>query len=232
MTWISVAVSVAGTVYSASQQADAAENAANTQAQGNAQALAVERENLAERRRQFDIGQRNLQPWIDNAMNWLPRYSKEVDNFVSGGLENVQKEPGYQFGLQQGQQALDRKTAAAGGRVSGAALKQANRYATDYATAGYDAAYRRSLQRLDRIAQMAGHQPIKDAASSTPPSSSAISGLLRSSADDAASAQLARGNIYGGAVNQVGAFASRGFRDYFNQPPTDTGGYDTLGRDD
>lgn len=65
--------------------------------------------------------------------------------------QEVMQDPGYQFGLQQGQQALDRKIAAMGGRVSGAALKAAARYGTDYASTGYNAAYQR---RNDHIAQL------------------------------------------------------------------------------
>jgi hypothetical protein len=42
-------------------------------------------------------------------------------------------EPGYQFGLNQGMNALQSSQAAKGGLYSGAALKAANQYAQDYA---------------------------------------------------------------------------------------------------
>lgn len=55
----------------------------------------------------------------------------------------VMAEPGYQFGLQQGQKALDRQMAARGMRNSGAALVAASRYGTDYATTKYGDAFNR-----------------------------------------------------------------------------------------
>jgi hypothetical protein len=221
MTWAVVAGAViaGGATYLSSQnQADAVNNAANTQAAGANASAAVQRDALQFQKDVYTQGQNNFAPWLGSAMNWLPRYSNEVQWFIDGGPQRVQQEPGYQFGLEQGQKAIDRKTAAAGGRVSGAAMKQASRYATDYATAGYDAAYKRSLQRLDRIAQMAGYAPIKDAsaaaqssANSISTGSNALSNVLSQGADNAASAQLARGNIYGGAFNQLAAYGSRGF---------------------
>jgi uncharacterized membrane protein len=55
-------------------------------------------------------------------------------------------DPGYEFGRQQGQQAIDRKAAAAGGRISGASLKAATQFGNDYATTGYSTAYNRVNQ--------------------------------------------------------------------------------------
>jgi len=56
---------------------------------------------------------------------------------------DVQNEAGYQFGLNQGMNALNNQLAARGMRNSGAALKQAARYGTDQATRYYDNAFNR-----------------------------------------------------------------------------------------
>jgi hypothetical protein len=122
------------------------------------------------------------------------------------------QDPGYQFGLDQGMQGLDRKIAAGGGRVSGASLKAATQYATNYATTGYNAAYQRRQDRLNRLQSLAGLGQTATGGSAAAGSSAAnaISGLYRDQGDNAGSAQLAQGNIWGNAINQgVAAYQNR-----------------------
>lgn len=69
-----------------------------------------------------------------------PDYGSLLKPFTGADLQN---EPGYQFGMQQGQQALDNRFAAAGSYLSGAALKGATRYAQDYAGTKYGEAFNR-----------------------------------------------------------------------------------------
>jgi len=59
---------------------------------------------------------------------------------------DLTKDPGYQFRLQQGQQALERSQAARGGMQSGAALKAAQEYGQGLADQTYGEAYQRWLQ--------------------------------------------------------------------------------------
>lgn len=210
MPWGVVAGAAIGLVGSAIQ-ADAAGDAADTQAASSAASI-------AEQRRQFDVNQANYKPFVDTAHRLLPQYEAEINKQVTPA--EVMSDPGYQFGMDQGQQALSRKAAAQGGRVSGASLKQASRYATDYASTGYQAAFARREARLARLSQLAGMSPITAAANSGQQSANAISSLLSSGGDAAAAAQLAQGNIWGGAANQIGAAANR----YFNQPSTSSGG--------
>lgn len=55
-------------------------------------------------------------------------------------------DPGYQFRLQQGQQALERSAAAKGSATGGSALKAAARYGQDYSSNEYGNVYNRALQ--------------------------------------------------------------------------------------
>jgi hypothetical protein len=121
---------------------------------------------------------------------------------------DVMRDPGYQFGLQQGQQALDRKVAAMGGRVSGAALKAAARYGTDYASTGYNAAYQRGQDRLNRLAAMAGlgQTATQASAQSGANATNAISNLMSSQGNASAAATMAQGNIWGNAANQLAGY--------------------------
>lgn len=52
---------------------------------------------------------------------------------AASATDALTKYPGYQFGVQQGQQALDRSAASKGLLLSGAQLKDAQRFGTDYA---------------------------------------------------------------------------------------------------
>jgi len=65
--------------------------------------------------------------------------------------QDLQNEPGYQFGLKQGQQALDRKAAAGGGYFSGAALKAAQTFGQDYAGTKYGEAFNRDTTTKNNI---------------------------------------------------------------------------------
>ena len=60
-----------------------------------------------------------------------------MDDYLSN------KDPGYQFGLDTGMNALNAQNAATGGLHSGAALKAAQRYGVDYGTTKYTDAYNR-----------------------------------------------------------------------------------------
>lgn len=121
------------------------------------------------------------------------------------------KEPGYQFGLQQGQTALDRRIAAMGGRVSGAALKASTRYNQDYATTGYAAAYNRQnsarSERLNRLQALAGFGQTAAATSGQvgAQTSNAISNLVSRQGDATGASKIAQSNIWGDAFNQVAA---------------------------
>lgn len=56
---------------------------------------------------------------------------------------DMKKDPGYQFRMDQGNQAIDRAAGARGSRYSGATLKGLQRYAQDYASGEYQNAYDR-----------------------------------------------------------------------------------------
>lgn len=96
---------------------------------------------------------------------WMDRYNKDLADYNAvkgssdwGSLlrgftgEDLQNEPGYQFGLDQGMQALDRGAAARGNYLSGAALKAGQRYAQDYAGTKFNDAFNRDSSTKSRVA--------------------------------------------------------------------------------
>ncbi len=201
MTWGYVAVAGA-TLVGGAMASDAASGAADTQAASSAAGI-------DEQRRQYDLTRGDYAPYRAAGTQALGRLQGEMD-WQFGGAEAL-NEPGYQFGLQQGQQALDRKAAAAGGRVSGAALKAASEYGTNYATTGYNAAYQRRQDRLNRLAALAGigQSATGSSAAAGASSANAITGLIGAQGNAGAAAQLAQGNIWGNAANQLGAIGQK-----------------------
>ncbi len=149
------------------------------------------------------------QPYADAGTSALSQYQAGIDTPTTAA--DVMQDPGYQFGLTQGQQAIDRRTAAAGGRVSGAAIKAANQYATNYATTGYQQAYQRGQNRLAQLANLAGmgQSTAGSMAGLQTQRANAIGNLLTGAGDTQAAATLARGNIWGNLLSSTGAGLAR-----------------------
>ncbi len=131
---------------------------------------------------------------------------------VSGA--EVMNDPGYAFGLQQGEQAIARRAAASGGRLSGAQLKAAGRFGTDYASTKYGEAYQRRQDRLNRLQALAGigQTSTNASAAAGQNSTNAITGLLSNQGDTNAANRLNQGNIWSDTVNQFGALYGRNQR--------------------
>jgi hypothetical protein len=201
MTWGLVAVAGA-TLVGGALASESASDAADTQAQSSANAI-------SEQRRQYDLTREDYAPYRTAGTTALGRLQGEMDQPFTGA--EALAEPGYQFGLQQGQLALDRKAAAAGGRVSGAALKAASEYGTNYATTGYNAAYQRRQDRLNRLAALAGIGQSATGSSAAAGATAAgnITGLISGQGNAAAAGQLAQGNIWGNTANQLGAIGQK-----------------------
>lgn len=178
-------------------------------AASNAQ-LAATNTAIGEQQREFDTNQANEQPYLDAGKTALGQYATSI-NTPTTSADVMANDPGYQFQMDQGQTALDRKIAAMGGRVSGAALKATDQYATNYATTGYNAAYQRSQDRLNRLAALAGLGQTATGASAAAgqASTNAITGLQTSQGDATAASSLASANIWGNAGNQLAAIAQR-----------------------
>jgi hypothetical protein len=197
---------VGGAVIGGVVTSNAAGKAADAQKEGTDKAL-------SENARQFDITQANQAPYLAAGKTALGQFAAENDTPLD--VSNLQMDPGYQFGLKQGQQAIDRQTAAAGGRISGAALKAAAQYGTDYATTGYSSAYARANQtrtdRLNRLAALAGigQTATQSVAAQGANTAGANSALMVAAGNNAGAAQLAQGNIWGNAGNQIMALYGR-----------------------
>lgn len=147
---IAGASTVAGAVISsigASKAAGAARDAANAA--------------NAEQRYQYDQTRTDQAPWRNTGSSALSSIAKLYGLDTTDANGNVIKgtgkanfssftaSPDYQFNLQQGQQAIDRSAAARGGLLSGAAVREGERYASGLASQEYGG-------YVNRLAQVAG----------------------------------------------------------------------------
>jgi hypothetical protein len=106
-----------------------------------------------------------LQPYLDAGSTAEGQLSQGLQpggvfNSNPSATDILSQDPGYQFRLQQGQQALERSAAAKGGATSGGALKALTQYGQDYGSAEYNNAFQRYnttqgnlFNRLQSVAQ-------------------------------------------------------------------------------
>jgi hypothetical protein len=98
---------------------------------------------------------------------------------------DLQNDPGYQFNLEQGNQALDRTQLARGGYFSGEALKEAQKFGQGLADTTYNDAYSRALQK-----QTAGLQ-----------GAAATAGVNENIGNIKANSITNKNNLYSGALS-------------------------------
>lgn len=119
-------------------------------------------------------------------------------------LQALQNQPGYQFGLSQGQTAIDRSAASRGGLYSGNTQKALQRYGQDYAGTKLGETY-------NRLASVAGlGQTATNQTGYAGMNFGAQAGQNAIGAGNAGAANaLNQGNIWGNAINQIGAYGNR-----------------------
>lgn len=139
MSGIAVAGLAVG-MYGANRQASAIEDAARGQQAGT-------NLSLSELKRQFDIQQNNLAPWMRAGRMALGE--QEALMGLGGDTEASNRalleSPGYKFALEQGNRNLAGSVAARGGMGSGKAMTSALQFGQNYATG----------QRANRLSELA-----------------------------------------------------------------------------
>lgn len=139
---------IAGNLGSGYMNAQAAKDAASTQADAQRQALALQ-EKMYNQQVALNAPFRELGLGAQNKLAGMlgvggdktsPEYGSLMKDF---SMADYQADPGYAFRMSEGLKALDRSAAARGGLLSGATLKGAQRYGQDLASQEYQNAYNR-----------------------------------------------------------------------------------------
>ena len=135
-----------------------------------------------------------------------PDYGSLMRDFTGADLQN---EPGYQFGMAEGQKAIDRRAASGGGYFSGAALKAAQRFGQDYAGTKFNEAFNRDTSnKTNKFNRLTGLiSPGQTAANQVGQSGQNYAGAVGSNLTNNANAQgassIAQGNAWANTINQL-----------------------------
>lgn len=171
-------------------------------------------------------------PFLDAGQNALFELQGRLPQLTRGyDPKQLTSEPGYMFGLQQGQQALERSLAARGRGVSGAALRAASEYGTNYGTTKLNDAFSRQMQgnqqtynQLMGLTQL-GQASANGMAASNQQFASAAGGNMIGAANARAAGQIGATNQLIGGLNQgLSAYNNRTQQAPGYDPRTTAGG--------
>jgi len=154
MPW-SFIVPAAISLFTSSEQSDAAQQAASTAGAASDRAAQLQRETareqLALQQRMYEEGVARQQPFYSAGVNALPELV-QASKYTPFGMDQFQQDPGYAFRLKEGQKRLDRSAAARGGLISGGALKAATEYGQEMGSQEYMNAFNRyQTERAARL---------------------------------------------------------------------------------
>ena len=194
-------------------QARAATNAANTQANSQAQALALQQKNLdattARLQPYQTLGNNSIGP-LQAAMGYNPDGSVNQNsilhqqfspgaNFSAPTEAEAQATPGYQFTLDQGLKSTQNGAAARGLGTSGAAMKGAAGYATGLADSTYNDVYSRALSTFNT-----NYTANKNTFATNYGTASDNAGRLQTLVGNGQNAAVQTGALSGASTNSIG----------------------------
>ena len=192
-------------------QADAARYAADVSNQGTMAGI-------SETRRQYDQSRADQLPWLQTGQRQLGvlegRLPDLTSTFTGADLQN---DPGYQFGLNQGLDAVSARARALGISNSGGTMKELLRYGNDYAGTKFQEAWARDQSEKQSIYNMlagisgTGQVAGNNLASQGANASQSIAGLYAQNATTAGNAAMQAGNAAANGITS-GANASAAAR--------------------
>lgn len=198
---ITAGVGAVGTIASGVIGAGAAKSAANAQTQAAQDAQNTQLQ-------MYNQTRSDLSPFMTAGTGALSQLAN-IFGFGAGGsgpnanaaLSQLTQFPGYQFGLDQGVQALDRSAASKGLLLSGAQLKDAQTFGQDYAQQQAWAPYVSELNTLSGQGEnaAAGVGNAGTAAGQGIASSQLAAGQAQ------AAGAVSQGNIIGSGINSLGS---------------------------
>lgn len=157
MAWAAAAV-VGGSILGGVISGNAAKDAAGVQAAAGDRAT-------AETARQYEQNRQDMMPWHDAGVDALGQITAGIK---PGGdfnrdftLADFNADPGLQFRMNQGRDAVEGSAAARGGLLSGGTLKALTNYGQEFGSQEYGKAYDRfnnnMTTRFNRLSSVAGN---------------------------------------------------------------------------
>jgi hypothetical protein len=199
---------------SGAMQAKSAEKAANTQKQVADENIAYQREVDAQKRA-------DLEPWRQAGLKALDELQAGIaDGSFDPSKFEFEKDPGYDFRLEQGQKALERSAAAHGNLFSGQLGEALTEYGQDYASNEYDRAYARAADakrtNYNILAGIAGtgQQTVTAMNDDAQQGANIIIGQNTAGGNALAQGYLNQGNAWANAFGNTAAAANTGIENY------------------
>lgn len=201
---------------------NAASSAAKTQAKAANQATALQREmyekNLELQKPFYEAGltgQNALLQYLGlGGDKTAANYGAGMRPFTGADLAS---EPGYQFRLGEGLNALNKTAAARGGMMSGRALTEAARYGQDYASGEYQNAYNRYWNQRNQMLN-----PLQSLLGQAQTSAGNVGQSGQNYAANAGNAMMgaanARASGYVGGANALNQALGGAYQNYMNLP--------------
>jgi hypothetical protein len=169
-------LAAAGSLGGAAIASNAAGNAADTQSNAANYAANLQKQEsdnaLNFQKQEWQTQQANMAPWLQEGQGALSQLKGLtstpgqglLEGFKPPTLEEAKNYPGYQFGLQQGEGAIQNAAAAKGGLESGNTMEALNNYAQNSAQQDYSNVYNQSFNtfetnqanQFNRLASLSG----------------------------------------------------------------------------
>jgi hypothetical protein len=208
-SWVDSLIDVGTDVAGAYLAGDAAHDASRTQSQAAAAAI-------AEERRQYDQNREDLAPYRaagSTAIGQLSAGTADGGDFNRDfTLADFQKDPGYQFRMDEGRNAVEGSRAATTGIQNGRTLAELTRYGQDYASGEYSNAYNRfnadRTTRFNRLATVAGvgQTATNTGVAAGTNSTNSIADLTLDRANAQAAGRIGQANAYGQGLESLANF--------------------------
>lgn len=198
-------INAVGSNMAASKQEDAANRATDTQKQ------------------MFDQNKADLAPWREGGqqgnnalLQFLGIGPNGFDSNAPGmkpfGAADFKTDPGYQFALNQGENAIINKRSAMGGVLSGNTLKDLSDYGQGMASQQYQNAYTRYNQNINNI-----YSRLAGVANSGQNAAGTTAGLGANAANQISEFQTQAGNAGAAGLIGIGNAAQGGMNNYLLQ---------------
>lgn len=149
------------------------------------------------------------QPFLESGYNALDILRSKLPQLTAGyDPSKLLTDPGYQFGLNEGQKTLEGSLAARGLTDSGAALKAAARYGTDYSTGKLNDAFTRNLQANNQTYNIlqgligTGQASANNTSAAGQQFATSAGNNMIGAGDASAAGKIALGSAFGSLVNK------------------------------
>lgn len=193
-------------------QAEAAKDAARMQKASTDAAM-------AEQARQFDVARQDQLPFLETGQAATIKLRDLLGlNGGAGGLltafspGDLTNEPGYQFGLNQGNKAIENAARSRGMYMSPATVKELMRYGQDYAGTKYQDAFNRDMtNRTTTFNMLSGAGSGGQVAANTLTGAGQnyatnVGNLVTAGANARGAAGIAGANAFANGANTIGNF--------------------------